>query len=125
MGGDRARIAPARDGAFLLQTWGVGLLKLFDNRTGRGIRLRAEVRHDTSTDYGELGLYFAHQTYQRAGSPVHLFAQVEFNDIIDAVDVWRKAVAAGANPPPPQPQGNLLTLQTRCYAREAPKPLGD
>jgi serine/threonine-protein kinase len=101
----------ARDGTFSVQTWDMCLLELARDPAVSRYRIRAEVRHEQSSQKtpGEVGLFFLLREQETPEGPVNSFGQLTFNDIVASADL-----AALAPPDLPValvvPQENVVRL---------------
>jgi serine/threonine-protein kinase len=72
-------ISNAADGAFSVESDRIGLVELLTDPQNDAYRLSAEVRFDSGSATGAVGVFFAHSQYEiGAGQPVHYFCAVEF-----------------------------------------------
>jgi serine/threonine-protein kinase len=70
----------ARDQPFDMSSIEPALLELLPDPRLPRYRFRAEVRHDTGAGIGEVGIYFAYNSFVTAKGVEHRFWQLTFND---------------------------------------------
>jgi serine/threonine-protein kinase len=125
-GSQQGRVAEAPDGAFTVHCpTALALVELVRDPRRTRFRLRAEVRHDASSDLGQVGVYFGRRALPSGGGPVHHFGALTFNDVRDEVEIFDKHFAPKfpkGVPPPPRPGGNRINLNPHLYARGATAP---
>jgi eukaryotic-like serine/threonine-protein kinase len=111
-----------RDKAFLIQSWGCSLLELVRDPQTESYRLTAEVRHEASANYGEVGLYLAHRETSTPAGTVHQFIQLSFNGIDQSGAEKMVNQLRGLNKPP---LPNPVDLQMRFFAEGGRRGLWD
>jgi serine/threonine-protein kinase len=100
------RALPPGERAIAFQTLHLSLLEVCPDPQWERYRFSAKVRHDeVGSPSGEVGLFFALNTYEAPKGQIVTFLATAFNDLESA---------AAANPEAPL-QGNLYTLQLRLY----------
>jgi serine/threonine-protein kinase len=115
-GGQESQAALAPDGTFAVHSSAsLALLELLREPRQPRFRLRAEVRHTGSNEWGAVGLYFAHATFPSAGGPVHHFGALTYNDIRDEKAFW-EAKFANILPEKDAPPGNQILIGPHLYA---------
>jgi serine/threonine-protein kinase len=116
-GGSGAKGAPGTDGTFTINTWTLSMLELLRDPQKERYRFLAEVRHLTSDESGELGLYFAAGKHAGGAGPLHFFCQLAFNDIRDIREFHAQAERITGKPILPRPSGNPIFFLPRFCAR--------
>jgi serine/threonine-protein kinase len=107
-GAKKAQVSAGSDEAFGVHAWGLTLLELVRDPPCERYQVRAQIRHHTSENEGEVGLYFSHRLFLGPGAPVHFFVHVGYNDVVPKL-----------GPPLPLPRrqvGNRVRLIPRLYA---------
>jgi serine/threonine-protein kinase len=119
-GEPEGRVSVSRDGTFAVHcAASLALVELVRGPRLSRFRLRAEVRHNVSGDWGAVGLYFAHAMFPSADGPVHHYGALTFNDIRDERAFWENQFAelkkkTGKLPPDLKaPPGNQALLGSR------------
>jgi hypothetical protein len=79
-------------------------------------RLRAEVRHETTTAYTNVGVYVGHKVYRTPRGRVHFLCQFRFNDLFDLLALYNRH---RPNAPPPGAQ-HMFELGPELYSHELP-----
>jgi serine/threonine-protein kinase len=115
MGGEATHIDRAPDSACSLHTWTRSLLELVRDPQLETYRFRVEVRHEKSNQPGNVGLYFAHRTFQAGPDVVHYYGWLAFDDINDERVTFKNAVPNMPNPQP-APTGNPVFLRPEFYS---------
>jgi serine/threonine-protein kinase len=118
VGGGKAQTSLAPDGAFAVHSWDHSLLELLRDPGHDRYRVRAQVRHESSDDFGEVGLYVCHAERARGAETVHSFLQLTFNDV-RAVDDESRLLPPGVSAP--RAPGNPVNLLGRLYVRGGPR----
>jgi serine/threonine-protein kinase len=121
-GGNESQMSLAGDGAFKISSWSRAILELVRDPQVDHYQVRAEVRHETADDLGEVGLVVGLRAYPAGDDVLYFFVRVVFNDVRDVTKVPR-------NPPPGVevrvPKGNPVYLDPRLYAEHKVRPLWD
>jgi eukaryotic-like serine/threonine-protein kinase len=68
------------DGTCQVSAFGSGYVELLPKLPEKGYRLKAQLRHDSSTFTGEVGLYFMHALFETGKGTEHCFFLLHFND---------------------------------------------
>jgi serine/threonine-protein kinase len=111
------------DGTFGVQSWTAALLELVRDPQCSHYQLRAEVRHETSANQAEVGIFVAHCIHSHPTRPVHQFVVLTFNDIEREKDLYDRKAATIPRPfRPPPPKGNPVKLDPHLYAEREPEP---
>jgi tRNA A-37 threonylcarbamoyl transferase component Bud32 len=125
IGGEAVKSFEAPDGFYSLSAWKRhGLLELVRDPQQTRFRLQAEVRHETSDDFGEVGLYVAGTKTPAGPGTIHSFLQFTYNDIKDDMDVYNRLPPQTKKHVPP-PTGNRVRLNQRLLVPGQMKPIWD
>jgi serine/threonine-protein kinase len=81
VGKQGSEMALADDGAMTVQSWSCCLLELVPDPGTNSYRFAAQVRHEKSDEFGDVGLYFARRTYAGGPAPLEFFTQLAFNGV--------------------------------------------
>jgi eukaryotic-like serine/threonine-protein kinase len=113
-GGQESQTAAAQDGTFAVHSAAsLALVELLRQPRPSRFRLRAEVRHPGSNDWGKVGVYFAHATCPSDGGPVHHYGAMTFNDIRDEKAYWEGKFKGLPGMLPPR--GNMVLMGPHLY----------
>jgi serine/threonine-protein kinase len=114
LGEGAAKVSPAADGTYTVHTWALSMLELVQDPQKDRYRFQAEVRHRTSDESGEVGIYFAREQHPGAASTLHSFCQLTFNDVRDVLQLHRLAERLTGKPLPPSPGNQVFFLPRFC-----------
>jgi hypothetical protein len=115
-------VAAAPDGTFTVHCpTAEALVELVRDPRQTRFRIRAEVRHEASSDGGSrVGVYFARRLLPSAGGPVQHFGTMAYNDIRDEAKAYDDIIGKRKLPPgvapPRRPTGNRFALAPHLYA---------
>jgi hypothetical protein len=69
------------DGHWLLKSWDFALVDLIGEMPAEHFKLRGEIKHTTSDQWGYVGLYVGRQAKTPGTNPIHLFCALTYNDV--------------------------------------------
>jgi serine/threonine-protein kinase len=111
VGQETSAFSVAADGTYSVHSSDRCLLEVMPDPLHDSYCFRAQVRHELSDKFGEVGLYIAHCAYPGPYADIHLFTQLTFNDVEDIRLSWPKIPRQQ-----PPPKGNNVTLAPQVYS---------
>lgn len=116
-GEDSSKLSLGGDETFGIHAPNVTLLELLPSVECDHYRFQVRIRHDKSSIPGDVGLYFARQTFMEGDIPIHFFMQLSFNDIRGKRDV---PIIIGKRPLPEMI--NIAHVFPRLHTKEGVPP---
>ncbi len=125
VGRSKTEVIHNADGAFTVYTVTLSLLELVPDPQCDRFRFRAQIRHDDSDVWGEVGLFFAHKAYSLPRRAVHFFTRLSFNAVRWQDQEERRQMPESVKLQlnlPPTPRRNTVDLSAELYSDDGNAP---
>ena len=119
LGAAQSKVSQHSDGSFSVHSWeDVCLLELLSNPQTPSFRIHAQIRHENSHDFGEVGLFCCHEEIPLNNTSVHNFICVAFNDVIADTPPPAGILPPGVSVPSGEDNSVMLAGRIVAYAHD-------